>query len=50
MRDFHTFFKKAHQKWKYYREEKQDFEIFLIFLNVIKYRQNKKKKNSMKGL
>ena len=23
-----------HQKWKYYREEKQGFEIFLIFLNI----------------
>ena len=23
-----------HQKWKYYREEKQDFEKFLIFLNI----------------
>ena len=23
-----------HQKWKYYREEKQDFERFLIFLNI----------------
>ena len=23
-----------HQKWKYYREEKQDFERFLIFLKI----------------
>ena len=23
-----------HQKWKYYREKKQDFEKFLIFLNI----------------
>ena len=29
MRDLNTFFKKIHQKWKYYREEKQDFERFL---------------------
>ena len=34
MRDFNTFFKKIHQKWKYYREEKQDLERFLIFLNI----------------
>ena len=34
MRDLNTFFKKIHQKWKYYREEKQDFERFLIFLNT----------------
>ena len=23
-----------HRKWKYYREEKQDFERFLLFLNI----------------
>ena len=23
-----------HQQWKYYREEKQDFERFLILLNI----------------
>ena len=23
-----------HQKWKYYREEKQDLERLLIFLNI----------------
>ena len=28
------FLKNVHQKWKYYREEKQDFERFLIFLNI----------------
>ena len=22
------------RKWKYYREEKQEFEIFLMFLNI----------------
>ena len=26
--------KNIHQKWKYYREQKQDFERFLIFLNI----------------
>ena len=50
-----TFFlKKIHQKWKYYREEEQDFERFLIF-NKIKMlekskQKKKKKKNSMKSL
>ena len=34
MQDLNTFFKKVHQKWKYYRGEKQDFERFLIFLNI----------------
>ena len=34
MRDLNTFFKNIHQKWKYYREEKQDFERPLIFLNI----------------
>ena len=33
MRDLNTFFKYMHPKWKYYREEKHDFERFLIFLN-----------------
>ena len=27
------FLKNIHQKWEYYREEKQDFERLLIFLN-----------------
>ena len=27
-------FKSIHQKWEYYREEKQDFERLLIFLNI----------------
>ena len=30
----YIFLKKIHQKWKYYRIEKQDFERFLIFLNI----------------
>ena len=30
----HVFLKTIHQKWKYYREEKGDFERFLIFLNI----------------
>ena len=34
VRDLNTFFKNRHQKWKCYREEKQDFERFLIFLNI----------------
>ena len=35
MRDLNAFFLKTiHQKWKYYREEKQDFERSLIFLNI----------------
>ena len=34
MRDLNTFFKNIHQKWKYYREEKQDFERLLTFLNI----------------
>ena len=35
MRDLNTFFlKKIHQKWKYYKDQKQDFERFLIFLNI----------------
>ena len=28
------FLKSKHQKWEYYREEKQDFERLLIFLNI----------------
>ena len=28
------FLKNIHQKWEYYREEKQDFERLLIFLNI----------------
>ena len=31
---FEHFFRKIHQKWKCYREEKQDFERFLVFLNI----------------
>ena len=34
MRDLNTFFKEIYQKWKYCREEKQDFERFLVFLNI----------------
>ena len=34
MQDLGTFLKNIHQKWKYYREGKQDFKIFLIFLNI----------------
>ena len=30
----YVFLKKIHQKWEYYREEKQDFERLLIFLNI----------------
>ena len=29
------FLKNIHQKWKYYREEKQDFERFLILLFIL---------------
>ena len=41
MRDLNTFFKLISEKgksgkWKYYRDEKQDFERFLIFLNIEK--------------
>ena len=32
MRDLNTF--NMHQNWEYYREEKQDFERLLIFLNI----------------
>ena len=28
------FLKNIYQKWMYYREEKQDFKRFLIFLNI----------------
>ena len=30
----HVFLKNIHQKCNYYREEKQDVERFLIFLNI----------------
>ena len=30
----HVFFFNILQKWKYYREEKQDFERFPLFLNI----------------
>ena len=43
MRDLNTFFKKIHQPWNYYREEKQDFERFLTFLNVKISAKSKKK-------
>ena len=38
----HVFFKKIHQKWKCYREEKEDFERFLIFLNIKTSEKSKK--------
>ena len=52
MRDLNTFFKKIYiyQKWKYYREEKQDFKRFLIFLNIKMSAKSKKNLNSMKSL
>ena len=31
-----------HQKWKYYREEKQDFERYLICLNIKMSAKSKK--------
>ena len=34
MPDLNTFLKNIHQKWEYCREEKQDFERLLIFLNI----------------
>ena len=34
MRDLNTFFKKYTSKGEIYREEKQDFERFLIFFNM----------------
>ena len=35
MQDLNTFFLiNIHQKWKYYREEKQDLGRLLIFLNM----------------
>ena len=43
------FLKNIHQKWKYYREEKQDFERFFIFL-ISKCRQNQMKLNSVRSL
>ena len=43
---FEHVFLKINEKWKYYREEKQDFWYSLI----LKCRQNKKKMNSMKSL
>ena len=30
----HFFLKNIHQQWKHYRKEKQDFERFLIILNI----------------
>ena len=49
---FEHVFEKIHQKWKYYREEKQDFERFLallVFLNI-EISAKSKKLNSMKSL
>ena len=34
VRDLDIFFKKMNQKEKYYSEEKQEFEILLMFLNI----------------
>ena len=34
MRYLNTTFKNIHQKWEYYREEKQGFERLLTFLNI----------------
>ena len=34
MRNLKCFLKYINQKWEYYREEKQDFERLLIFLNI----------------
>ena len=42
MRDLNAILKKIHQKWRYYREEKQDFERFLIFLNIKMSAKSKK--------
>ena len=44
MPDLNTFFffLNIHQKWKYYREEKQDFERYLIFLNIKMSAKSKK--------
>ena len=43
MRDLNTFFlKKIHRKWKCYREEKEDFQRFLIFLNIKTSEKSKK--------
>ena len=36
-------FKNIHQKWKYYREEKQDFLTKQYFL-IVKHQQNRKDK------
>ena len=51
MRDVNMFFflKKKHQKWKYYREGKKDFETFIIFL-ILTRGKIKKKLNSVKSL
>ena len=32
--------KNIHQKWKYYREEKQNFEIYLIFFKKKFYKKD----------
>ena len=44
------FLKNIHQKWKYYREEKQGFVIFLIFLIFSKCWQKRIKLNSVRSL
>ena len=41
MRDLKTVFKNIPQKWKYYREEKQDLERFLIFSIKMSAKSNK---------
>ena len=38
----HVFFRNIYQKRKYYREEKQDFQRFLIFLNIKMSAKSKK--------
>ena len=43
------FLKNIHQKWEYYKEEKQDFERLLIFLNT-KMPANRIKLNSVRSL
>ena len=42
----HVFFKKIHQRFKYYREGKEDFERFLIFPNIKMSAKSKKIKLS----
>ena len=42
VRDLNTFFKKLHQRWKHYKEEKQDIERFSVFI-IIKISAKSKK-------